>query len=1200
MVDQTFLPNARRSTLHGPDLFRPQAAPRPLTTKPAAFSLPVVAPAFSAASITQVDPDTLARQIAFAPVPLAVPAAAKTTFGQSLSLKINDLKNRATAFIGRHPSLAYGAAALGFGAATLLPNTALASGGFSGVVSDVASGLSGAAAQAASHGLLWFGIGTLGLMAVKAVFNRYTQRGAHSIRRLATRFFLPLFGAMNAGGLALYATSFLVPASVPAYAPFLVLTGAAVAYTFIRIGITGLTGLISRRKGYVRAAYEQSGVKNRMLTEVISRKAQLGLGLYFAYRHCEVGAFSLGILLKFLYNLPALAAHPVLIATGAVVGLFLGNRTLKDFRQSTPLQRATLALAGGALGAMAGALGGHLLENFAFACLLLGIEDAGLPHSWVLNSGARKAENHRADDDTDRQIHEGSRARAAKPGERIDMLTTLKCSSNADNIVTSLFTMLLCGTGTYEAYIQHNTKGYGDTHSIAGLRFLRSQIEGLRLDVRTAWDIAAAPGSSWQTAVTALADLYENLGTQLIEKSPGDFARRAAGVPTLGNATFSGPEQSESRHFLGKLIKYSGHKLIQEGAALRLMAADADFPMDKIALKIAALTILDKLYRKFNAPLQFSPTFNFRNLFPIESMGDQKYHGTDMVWQITRFFGTATMVVRERPALIDRRALPTLAPALAGQDALLDRYFRPNDRNPNKLEPRASRMELTKQVNSDEALSPATKGALAGLIRKAFDEYLELIPLRVAKDLRPDFDSEAIWNVTSRPNEDNRQEWREQDVSKIGPYHGSDIFMIDATDHRNACLQAIADAKTDDERTRAEADYLEQFPTSDVIAAPVIPANRYRDVYFKNGSIRRVWGDGHTEVIAQSFRGPHGEPPQPPPDDIPWLPGTKPNPVFDFDDVIAEEGNRPGSDFNKIRNTKQPQILCFLKTRHGGLADEEQSPIKGADLKPTMTRDLDHNPVLMLQTEEEIALKVPFQPYMKENSTDEPYLFTEGPSYFYLRVTGKDGNKHIIPLNIPKTDKKVEEWKMIDRDRPVEIVPNGQPGCYDVTAFKKNGDPYAIPYPQLLYYLDELGLGKPEAELLTNDGNGPEAIVQVTMIRREPQKIDKKHMVRIDSSSQARTLVDQAYWDLHTRMPKEQDDYLAMDPAERVKWPWVDHSGLVHLPDGTTHPAPNADPSSSMLSWWAERDSLIAETTYNRFVNIEGGFMNFWVLGSEI
>jgi hypothetical protein len=1210
-------------------MLRPQAArPRQLTTRPAEFSLPPLAPALTAAAIPQVDPDLLLRKLSIAPAPITVETASKVSFREILSTKINAVKARAAAFVRSHPSLLYGAAALGFGAATLLPNTALA-GGLTDSISSVFTGGVG-------NGLLTFGLTALGAVALKAIYTRNIKRGASSIRRLVTRFFLPVAVVMNGAGLGIYMTNFLAQSDfvarhlgvqLPGYLPAIMLAGTAAIFTVLRMAWTGVKGLYNRRTAYMRAAYQEYGTGNKALTEVVSRPAQLGLLYYFSYRHTEVAAVGLGIAAKFLYNLPVLVASPLNIIFGAALGLYLGHRRAADFGRS-PIYSIGVALAGGAIGAMAGALGGHLLANFFFTVTLMGFEDHGLPHSWQLNSNARKAEEHNPDDPTDKQIHETSRARTA------ESLLTVKCSNKAENIVSSLFVMLLCSPGANDAYVQHNTSGYGDIEGMAGLDWLRDTVlSGMKGRVTNAWRRAwrqNGPQPTWQERVEILATLCEQMGAYLRDRqSRGDFAGSGVGLYKLGDEAFCGEHQPENRHFLGKIVKYYGNLLIQDAATLRSMAADGQFPFSdqvdghgrvvqegKEVLGIVALKVLDTLYRKFNPPLQFSPTFNFKNFFPIPSMPDQKYHGTDMIWNLTKYFGCGTAVFRQKPTIIDLtdKAIAELV-GRTGCD-LVDRYFAPVPENAEKARPRASQQELTRRAESElpgEA-NKDTREALLALIKKGFEESVEGIPLRIAKQLRPDFNSDALWNIESRPREDNRQGWAPQPICNIGPDHASDIFMICADSQYHELVEAIRLERDPVEREKKIKALLAQFPTSDVVAAPQLPADRFRDVFFKNGSIRRIFGDGHSLVIAQSFRGPDGQAPQDPPDDISWLPGTEPNPALDF-----TTGN-----FRMIRSDNQPQIFCYLKTLLESLSDEEQTGVKVADEKCAMVNDLgprpdgptqlddvedpNHNPVLFLQRNQTVRIKAPYNPAMKLHKNDVLVRIEEGQGWFLLKVTGAGGKEHFVPLNVPKSEPKIKSkpalnikgWEDIDRDKKVTICPSGQPGCYDVTAYSKDGTPIRFPYPELLYYLDDLVPFEPEAEIIFNDGAGPEAVWEYSHIVRDDAKriVDKRPVQGADGKDKFEPVkdrdgrvIDQDLWDLYSRRPKRVQDYQAMTVQERAPWPMVDEEGLVHLPDGSIFTPPDAaHPCSSYLYWLQQRDRLIESTTYVGFAHAPSGF----------
>jgi|GEM_PF-5353555 len=462
------------------------------------------------------------------------------------------------------------------------------------------------------------------------------------------------------------------------------------------------------------------------------------------------------------------------------------------------------------------------------------------------------------------------------------------------------------------------------------------------------------------------------------------------------------------------------------------------------------------------------------------------------------------------------------------------------------------------------------------------DIYMEIIPSNVVKDLRKDPEYKTVWNYESREKEDNRFHWFPRRTHEIGESH-SDIAFIDMSNHYYL-----------------HKDDLNYYPTANVHTVPVLVADEFYDVVFKNGSRLRCYGDGRrvpTGNVPASAR------------DIVWVAGT-PAPTELLENTVD---HAYGSSFSfYLKEPFAPRFYFFFQTPYQSMSDAEQLDAIVSDLLAYLVEDR-QMPFAFYQFKIPEKLKLPYDPEMVDRPSDQLLQVAQGTSWFMLKVQekGSDGRLHAryVPYNLRKDsyDLYVNEaahpdrgWDSIDETVPVRLVSRGQrvdptaPPCpYDralVFTYKDGGHADPSFNDGNIYKRYPYPMGDPEnygGEAWIDLGRGKVGvmpIIKFVFLKRYDQGENRGKIIYKDGT------ISDAAWNAFVKKPVSQEVYEKMTEADRAQLPWVDAFDRVHIPEGFEVPADlplAADRTIDIFTYREFRMSLLRETLYERFLPLE-------------
>jgi hypothetical protein len=1113
--------------------------------------------------IQTVDPaDLLQRAQLASAAAFAAPAAIRIQGPtESLPARILGAAKSLVTFPLRHPvrtAVAAGAA-LSVGLTSSLAEASSLYQTISQAVGSASQAVGGAASWS---GLFWSSVGLLAVVGLRAIYRSNVRPNASSISRLATRFFIPLTGILTLAGALLYSTTWLAPLlGLPASGLWLAISGLAFVVTGIRLGTAVVKGLLNRRTPYMRETLaHKSSLWNRIKTTTLTELAQLGLVHYYAYRHTMTASLLLGVACKIAYNLYTLSINPLAPLIGAGLGLIYAFTVRKNAaREMNPLKHASkplfdkrsvlwLSLLGAGLGVIGDAGGLWLLANALQAVFFLALEDHALPHSFMLQSDARAVEREIADNiDTDQEIHTLTRSRSA------EYRCEIKVSANKENILFSLFTRIFAGVGGKFSLHQINQAGF-QPDVLSVLTFLRNTCAGAR-------DMARAA--------------YDRIRPE--REANGDLRRDAH-----GRLCYPVTHQ-EALEALAGFYQELGEYFINTGSR-------GDFA------ETAVNGLVDGTFVAEDANYQ------------LENLGKIiKTRGYLLIREAEKIRAMAS----DPESPLPPEALYTIA--LDSLDEAFRHFYPHLIYTPIFVFRNLFPYRPVQKLPSTDAYSLATKGfrSAIGIIRKDHLEtrFLELIPMKVAKVLSPDYRSPERWNIESDgPLEDNCFCWQETPVEQITRDQYTDLAYIDNRAHFLRHSTPILDAAG---REIGRAPDLNYYPTGDISSvgemahefvldpppageggSPNYAEADYYDLVFKNAAVVRLYGDGHKELISGTVT-------QEAIDSIVWVPGAAPS-----DDLYNLKSYRESENGASSGN---PFIYHFPQGKVTSLRDEEHAGHSVSDLMAILKKDA-QRPYLFVQREIPVSVVVPYDRALQDATTDELCDITADKSWFLMRVTtetqkatettkARPSRQLWVPLNLAK--QSVPNWEQIDESRGIEIIPDEREDTtfHMPSVTLQDGTTLELPAGHMLYYLDTLGGYQPKAEIDLGRGkDGPQPVVKFTFLRRKrPGEIIRKvREIDYDNSKvvyREEPIADRD-WEVMIQEPLTAEKYAKRSEADRRNRPHIEEregQTMVILPGGR--------PPMPYTEYMQQRDLLSEETRYERFMPL-ADYIKFWLRGS--
>lgn len=457
-------------------------------------------------------------------------------------------------------------------------------------------------------------------------------------------------------------------------------------------------------------------------------------------------------------------------------------------------------------------------------------------------------------------------------------------------------------------------------------------------------------------------------------------------------------------------------------------------------------------------------------------------------------------------------------------------------------------IDLCSQVMSD-----FVGGMEVGVLNQRGQLEIWLVPMKVVKDVDPEYRKARTLEDKNDDLEDSRFSWYVRDNHDIGDSL-CEIAYIDNSHHF---------ARHGRDRSK--------YPTAEVPNPPELENREYYDIVYKNKSRLRIFGNGRQEVIGEL-----------PPNAaaVLTLPGTRRHehvakmlqcgandtvlygiPIED-DRIMSRlsRGDVPHPFGGSMTTEKYKKLRWrfMYPTEFTSVSDADQMGRAVTNLRLFHLRSNPHLRVMFSRTKEE---ELPFDQQMLENPGFDSFLEAGiAVSWMMLKLKLKDGRELYMPLNMNKENERTfggELWRYIDETRPVEMVEKRSGPCLKLPyRTKASIDPAfrraraaieEVPMPfEMLDLKDQVEEIRIDPVRYGETG-GPIPVVDYLFVRRNTRG-------EVIDRSGNRTLSDRVTQLLifgnSALLSQKEMEHMCLvlgDERARTNLPWTDEQGMVHL-----------------------------------------------------